>query len=187
GRRQAFGGELHADLRDLIGGNEDRAPVAALLIGDVQRVELCNDRARLAAFETGIENGFRCFRNHAEDVEKKRGQYRGDAGHSADAYRTHAFENVRQDPLRLFATSRAAESPLRFGLVAKLGKPCREYGKIRLNLLGNFCRSRSAGRNRRLTNSYRALPSDLALQPKMREPALPPAPVPSPRLSLVRT
>jgi hypothetical protein len=33
-----------------------------------------------------------------------------------------------------------AESPLRFGLAAKLGKPCRGFGKIRLNLLELFCR-----------------------------------------------
>ena len=48
GRRQTLGRELHADARYLIGGNKNRAAVAALFIGDVDGIELGGNSARFA-------------------------------------------------------------------------------------------------------------------------------------------
>ena len=46
--RKALGGELHADLGNLVGGDEDGAAIALLLVRNVHCLELGNDRGRFA-------------------------------------------------------------------------------------------------------------------------------------------
>jgi hypothetical protein len=100
GRRQAFSRELHADTGDLIGGNEDRAPVAPLFVGHIDRVEFGGNGARLARLESGIEDRHRRLGDHAKDVEEESGQCRGNARHGADTQSAQSSPEFRQGPLR---------------------------------------------------------------------------------------
>ena len=141
GRGQAFGRELHADSGDLVGGNEDRASVAPLFVGHVDRVELGGNGAGLARLESGIEDRHRRFGDHAKDVEEESGQCRGNARHGADTHGAQSSPEFRQDPLRLNAVAGSAKCALPRLTASRLGKPCRGFGKIGLNFPEeNFCR-----------------------------------------------
>src|SRR5262249_15926170 len=91
--------------------NQNRAAVAALLVGHVQRTELGNDGAGLARLQTRIENGSWWLGDETEDVEEETGERGGNACHGADARSTYPSEEFQNMPPPDYDSGEGREYP----------------------------------------------------------------------------
>ena len=110
GGGQVLRGQLHAQLGDLVGRDQDRAAVALGVIGHVHGVELGGDRGGVARLEPGKQDRFRRLGDHARDIEKECGERGGDTRHDAEPRGAHTFEESGKPALRTPGSGRKARN-----------------------------------------------------------------------------